>query len=96
MKVDPKKLLRVEHAGRFPDGFKGELFDQLFAGEKFLIAVRPAEPDKVIQYGFRKVTHVAINGDGSGAVPFAEPGFVQTKYQWYMGELRWCIAECLI
>ena len=66
--VDPVELLRIEHGARAVDRVQVEQLDHPRGVEELLVAVRPAEPDEVVQERLRQVAVGGVLHDADRAV----------------------------
>ncbi len=63
-------LSGIEDSRRLLHVIPRELFDQLLPGKEFLIPVRPAKSDQIIDHGIGQIAHVFIRHNRRGAVAF--------------------------
>ena len=88
MGVDAGQLLGIKAAGRLADAVKVEQLDCLFAAKDFLVAVAPAQTQKVVEQPLWQEAHVAIGLNTQRAVTLAELRAVVAVDQGDMGKDR--------
>ena len=66
--VKGQQLVHVEHGGGPAQVLQGEFFNELFSGEKLLVSVGPAKPDKVVENGVGQDAHFLVLAHAHGPV----------------------------
>jgi hypothetical protein len=94
MRIEALELLHVEARGRLADLGQVEPGDRLLAADDLVVAVAPAEPQKIVEQGFGEDAHLAIVVDAERAVALAELGAVGAVDQRDVGVGRLRPAHC--
>ena len=81
MAVEIVQFLVIHPRGALADGFEIEPLDRLFGGNDLVIAMAPAQAEKVIAHGLGQVAHVAIGFDRQRAVALGKLGAVRSVDQ---------------
>src|SRR5438874_9771590 len=88
MAIQIVELGEVEARGGSANGIDVEPLDCLFGRDDLVVAMAPAEAEKIVSKSLGQVAELAIRVDAECAMPLRQLCAVPAKYHRHMGEFR--------
>ena len=77
--ANPKEFFGIERRRRLIDVSDVEQFDHFLDAEDLLVAVRPAEPNEVIEHGLRQVALLLVFADIHSTMTLRQLGAIRPE-----------------